>query len=171
MILGIDPSLTSTGYVVLNNGNIKEQKIITSKPPKIKNHLTELERIYKIRDELPTENIELVVMEGLAFLARNTSALIQLAGLNYIIRDYYYIINIPFIIVAPTSLKKFIALKGNSPKELMLLEIYKRYGISFDNDNLGDAFGLAKIGEAYLGLNKEKLIKPQEEVINLLKNG
>jgi hypothetical protein len=50
----------------------------------------------------------------------------------------------------------------------MMLETFKRYGESFADQNLCDAYALARVGEALLDKNV-KLIKPQEEVINLLK--
>jgi len=93
---------------------------------------------------------------------------VQLAALNYLTRELIYDINKEFIIVAPTSLKKFITGKGNSGKDIMILETYKRYGVSFDDNNICDAFSLAKVGEALYN-KKIKLTKPQAEVINLLK--
>lgn len=50
--------------------------------------------------------------------------------------------------IPPTSLKKFISNAGNAKKDQMLLQTYKRYGVEFSDDNMCDAYGLAKIGEA-----------------------
>jgi crossover junction endodeoxyribonuclease RuvC len=106
-------------------------------------------------------------MESIALMARNTTALAQLCGLNYMLRDVCYR-NYTTYMVAPTGLKKFITGKGNCAKELILLEVYKRYKMSFDNNNLADSFGLAKIGEALITPGLE-LTKPQQEVIAVLR--
>ena len=173
MILGIDPSLTGTGVVALEDGKIINQQLIKTKPTK--GSLDELKRLIKIVDSIEYGEAELAVIEGLAFLSRNTTSLIQLAGLNYMIRYKLYKLNIPFIIVPPTSLKKFITSKGNAPKEFMLMEVYKRYGEEFRDNNTCDAYGLAKVGEAIVNsssvggsLVNDKLTKYQAEVINKL---
>ena len=70
--------------------------------------------------------------------------------------------------MTPTTLKKFITGKGAGPKDVMLLETYKRYGISFLDNNLCDAFGLAQCGVALLKENKEPLLSFQKEVCNTL---
>ncbi len=168
--LGLDLSLTGTGCVKVSaiDGSIFDTNIIKSKPPKIKTSLTELERLMKIRDSINTKDVKVAVIEGIAFMARNSTSLAQLSGLNYMVREMLYKNKIPFVIVAPTTLKKFITGKGNCPKDLMLLETYKRYGEEFNDDNVCDAFGLAKIGEALLN-DKLKLTIQQTEVVDLLK--
>lgn len=178
-IIGLDLSLVASGYVKLVDGKIEQQLLIKSKSQGDR-PIDELERILGIVEQIPAKNyplgtkkdsfsgIDLAVIEGMAFMARNTQALVQLAALNYFIRRKFYEKAIPFLLVAPSSLKKFVTGKGNGDKNLMLLEVYKRYGVTFDNDNLADAFGLALIGEVLLS-PQEKIPKHQQEVINLLK--
>lgn len=172
-VIGIDLSLTGTGIIKLQDGKITNQKLIKSKPngdlP-----IDELKRIMEIRESIAREIetdinsiIQLVAIEGLAFMARNTTALVQLSGLNYMIREKLYSLKIPFVIVAPTSLKKFITGKGNIAKEMMLLETYKKYKVYFTDNNLCDAYGLAMIANSLVSF--EKIPKHQQEVVNLLK--
>ena len=47
-------------------------------------------------------------------------------------------------IIPPNTLKKFITGKGNAKKELMLLKVYKRWGVEFNDNNMADAYSLAK---------------------------
>lgn len=172
-VIGIDLSLTGTGIVKLKDGKITEQKLIKSKPSgdlpldELKRIVTIRESIAKEIDSDPNSIIQLVAIEGLAFMARNTTALVQLSGLNYMIREKLYSLKIPFVIVAPTSLKKFITGKGNIAKEMMLLETYKKYKVYFTDNNLCDAYGLAMIADSLV--NSEKKPKHQQEVVNLLK--
>ena len=171
IVVGIDPSLRGTGYIALEGGKIVRSKLIESKPSgdKPKDEALRLIGIVtEIADNLVVKVPKLVVIEGLAYMANNTTALMQLAGLNYLLREHLIVMGIPFIIVAPTSLKKFLTGKGNCQKDLMLLESYKRYKIYFTDNNLCDAHSLARIGEACLDATV-KLTKPQQEVIGLLK--
>lgn len=177
--LGLDLSLTGTGVVILEDGKITKRILIKSKPvgdlP-----IDELKRILKIVDEIETvimdydnqdtQPIDIAVIEGLAFMVRNATALVQLSALNYMVRAKLMDYKIPFVIVAPTSLKKFVTGSGASKKDVMLMETYKRYDVSILNDNECDAFGLAKIGEALLMTSGPQCSLPifQQEVISLL---
>lgn len=169
IVLGLDLSLVETGYVLLENGKIKEQKLIKSKPNG-KLPTNELERLMKIRGQIILPKTDLAVIEGLAFMARNSVSLVQLSALNYMVREHLYINRIPFLIVAPSTLKKFVTGRGNAKKDEMLLETYKRFKESFNNDNLCDAFGLAHCGSAVLGDKQYVTMKQQEEVVKLLTN-
>jgi Holliday junction resolvasome RuvABC endonuclease subunit len=149
-IVGLDLSLTGTGMVVLDNGSIMTKKLIKTKPT-AKNPLKEVERLLTIKAEITSElervKPDLVLVEGLAFGARNATATMQLAGLNYLIREYLAVKKLPFVVVAPTTLKKFILGKGVGPKDVMLLETFKRYGISFMDNNLCLAAGTMVLTE------------------------
>lgn len=176
-VIGLDLSLVATGFINLIDGKLEKKILIKSKPsgPKPTDELKRLQGILaNITDEVGITNeigkfpfIDMVAIEGLAYMAKNTTSLVQLAALNYFVRERLYVFNIPFVIVAPTTLKKFVTGKGNSPKDVIMLEIYKRYGVSIMDNNLADAYGLARIAEALLN-NKIKLNKPQQEVIKVL---
>ena len=43
------------------------------------------------------------------------------------------------------TLKKFAAGKGNAKKQEMLLQIYKRWGLEFTDDNAADAYSLGRL--------------------------
>ena len=170
--VGLDLSLTGTGIVVLTNGKLTRKELIRSKP--VGDRPTdELQRIRKIVSDiggiLSEYDPTVVCIEGLAFMARNTSALVQLAALNYMIRAIIFDRAIPFYIVAPTSLKKFITGKGNSDKNVMMMDIYRDYDLQFVEDNQADGFELAAVGAALLETPINKLTVPQKEVVELIK--
>ena len=170
--IGLDLSLTGTGLIILQDGKIIKQKLIKSKPvgdlP-----LNEVRRIRKIIEEIELivgENSPTIaVIEGLAFMVKNATALTQLSALNYMTRAMLDDYNVPFVIVAPTSLKKFVTGNGASKKDVMLIETFKRYGVTILDDNENDAYGLAKIGEAINMTKKENLPVFQQEVLEKLK--
>jgi Holliday junction resolvasome RuvABC endonuclease subunit len=175
--IGLDLSLVGTGVVILENGKIVAQELIKSKPVGDK-PIDELERIRKIvrqindsvsRNGPYADEVGLIaVIEGLAFMAKGTS-LVQLSALNYMTRAMLAEHYIPFVIVAPTSLKKFVTGNGASKKDVMLIETYKRWGVTILDDNVNDAYGLAQIGLALLGGNSKATNKLQGEVLSLLK--
>jgi crossover junction endodeoxyribonuclease RuvC len=165
-VLGIDPSLTETGCVYLSNGKIKDKYTIKTRPSD--SHIGELRRLTDIKDQIKLNyDIGVVVIEGIAFSIVNTRSLVQLSALNYFIRDKVWRSSIPFVVVPPTTLKKFITGAGNSKKDMMMLEVYKRYKISFDNNNLCDAFSLAKLGEALLESEPHGTKLQQELILSL----
>ena len=170
MVIGIDLSLTGTGVVIINEKGEHIEQLIRSKPPKSKNPTTEIMRIMKIRDEISfgEEKIALAAIEGISFMSRNTTSTSQLSGLNYMVREKLFNANIPFVIIAPSSLKKFVTGKGNCGKDIMMLETYKRWGVSITNDNIADAYCLAKVAEALIN-DKIELIIPQKEVLSVIR--
>jgi len=50
------------------------------------------------------------------------------------------------LVVPPTSLKKYIAGKGTGiKKNQILLAVYKKWNVEFNDDNAADSYGLARI--------------------------
>jgi len=170
LVIGIDPSLCETGIIGLRGGKVEFSHLVKSKKTG-DTPLAELDRLRDITNEiefiLDKYKPKLVMIESLAFMARNTTALAQLCGLNYFIRNVAYKSYTTYM-VTPTGLKKFIASKGNCQKDLMMLETYKKYKISFTNNNSCDAHALARVGEAILNPDL-KLNQQQQEVVAVIK--
>lgn len=174
LTIGLDLSLAKTGYSVVKNGQVLASGLIKSKPTgtDIK---AELERLLHIVSEISaiiddySDEVDIVAIENLAFMARNTTALTQLAGLSYLVREMLYNKGINFLMVAPTSLKKFITQKGNSDKSLMMMTVYKDYGFESLDDNVCDSFALAVLSAAVMGGPVKPLFVAQLEVVELIK--
>lgn len=174
--VGLDLSLTHTGYaIVKDDGTVLASGVIKSKPSG-DTHLAETQRIVRIAEEavqkiddfLEEGEEVLVSIEGLAFMAKGTS-LVQLAGLNYLIRILLAEFGWRFIIVMPSTLKKFITGSGKGDKDMIMMALYRDYGHESLDNNEGDAYGLSVCGLAVLGKSLKKLTTPQQEVITLLK--
>ena len=168
--LGLDLSLTATGICLLEDGNVVLLDTIKSKPSG-KTPTEELTRLQKIVSDIEDvvvdhEDIDVVCIEGLAFMARNTTALVQLSGLNYLVRNMLHEYRKRFVIVQPTSLKKFATGSGASPKDVVILSTYKRFEQTILDNNQCDSFVLAKIGEGIAG--KGDWLKHELEVLTLL---
>lgn len=171
----MDLSLVGTGVVILQDGKLVHQELVRSKPVGDK-PIDELNRIRKIVDDINKILIEvampyydIAVIEGLAFMVRNATALVQLSALNYMTRALLADRRIPFVIVAPTSLKKYVTGNGAAKKDVMMLETFKRWGVTMVDDNICDGYGLAQVGLALLDGNSRATNKLQEEVLSLLR--
>lgn len=169
IVIGLDLSLTHTGVVVLDKGKILYKGLVKSKPEGDK-PLDELNRIMWIAGEVEIiveeYNPEIAVIENLAFMAKGTS-LTQLAGLSYFVRAMLADRDIPFYLVAPTSLKKFITGSGKGEKDAMMMSVLQRYGEAISENNMCDAYALSKIGELIVKPDK-KIPEFQKEVLSLL---
>lgn len=168
-VVGLDLSLTSTGVVVLHGEEIVLQEVVRSSPvgplP-----IDEAKRLNDITTRvlaLVPDDAKLVAIEGIAFMVSKTTSLVQLAAINYLIRIGLWKRGIPFVIVSPPTLKKFVTGKGVAQKDVMMLETYKRWGVSLTDNNICDAFGLARISLAILNID-DKISTEQKEVVALL---
>jgi len=143
--VGIDQSLLDTGICIVDAyGSILETKSVKSDPK----HTIEA-RINYILDEIDyvinqySQRKRIVYVEGLAFGARG-QGMTNLAGLHHALRLMLLKDEIEYSVIAPTTVKKFVCGSGTAKKEMMMLRIYKRWGIEFDNNNIADAFGIAQ---------------------------
>ena len=144
MFVGIDHSLTGTGVVVIDqNGCIHEQKLIKTTPDEI-----EEKRMTRIIDGLSfipkIVRLKTVYIEGPSFMSTG-QAVLQMGALHYLVRIFLYRKKVKYKIIAPGTLKKFITGSGAAKKEHMLLNIYKKWGIEFKDNNLADAYSLARL--------------------------
>ena len=71
------------------------------------------------------------------------------------------------VLVAPQQLKKFTTGNGNTKKEMLPKEILKRWGVDFDDMNIGEAYALARIAHA-VHARPEGLTQFQKDVVAAL---
>ena len=72
-----------------------------------------------------------------------------------------------YVLVAPTTLKKFALGAGKGEKSVILREVFKDYGLNTATDDEADACVLAHIGACLVGREEPKN-KPQREVLTTL---
>ena len=167
-VLGLDLSLTGTGWCLNDKEALSMGLIETDKMeglPRIDFILQEIRHKFTIAP-VDTTKTTLVILEDFSFASKGSS-LFQIAGLGYIVRHWLWKNNIDFILVPPTILKKFVTGAGNSDKSVMLKEIYKRWGADINDDNIGDAYGLSRIGRALLEWDTE-LVGFQKDALKQL---
>jgi Holliday junction resolvasome RuvABC endonuclease subunit len=106
------------------------------------------------------------VIENNAFNAVGLAKSV-LAELNGIIKFWLWRRKIDYVLVAPTTLKKFILGKGKGDKSFIVREVYKTYGLDAGTDDEADACVLAHIGACLIGA-EEPRNQAQREVLSRL---
>jgi len=144
--IGIDQSYTGFGTTIMDKkGNFytevyKAEGDGIEKLCNIRNYLEDLLSEYEVAK---------IAMEGYAFGSQMSHMLGELGGMiKLLIFDLYPgndQVRFP-IIVPPPSLKKYIAGKATKvSKSQVLLQVYKKWGVEFNDDNAADSYGLARI--------------------------
>ena len=92
-----------------------------------------------------------IAMEGTVLASQSALVLGELAAtVKLTILAYYEIEEITWHLraplqVPPMTLKKYATGKGTAKKQEMLMQIYKRWGVEFNDDNAADSYALAKL--------------------------
>jgi len=162
-VIGLDLSLTHTGYVIRDNDKYLSGTI----KPKSKG----IKRLYfhykEIKKLLQYGRPDFVIIEGYAYSPHQGRSF-SIGELGGIIKFMFYCNDISYLVVAPTTLKKFATGKGNAPKSEIAKEVWKRWSKEFKTEHEVDAFVLCKIGESII--NKSiKLTNPQKEVVETIR--
>ena len=165
--IGLDQSLTGFALTIIDN--LVPTNYITWV---YKSPYFGIERLVDIRQWL-TDNlgyadehwdIHDVAMEGTvlashaALILGELSATVRLAIYDYFGEedDRRFPLRVP-----PMTLKKYAAGKGNAKKQEMLLQIYKRWGVEFNDDNAADSYALARLAAKYHINDVEKTVVDQ----------
>lgn len=144
MFVGLDPSYDGFGIIVLDkDANIIVQNLVkTDSKKEIEERIIDLEKQFEFIANIISLNR--IYIEGLSHQSTGNFVL-QMGGLHYYLRVFFYKKCCDYKIVPPGELKKFITGKGNAKKNLMLLNVFKKFGVSFEDDNLADAYSLARL--------------------------
>lgn len=144
-MMGIDASLTATGVAILSKGKIKH--FVLSPPKGMDRGAARLFWFYhEFTELLARYKPVFVAIEGYSFGSKNgREALGELGG---ILRMALFNANREPLVVPPTSLKTFATGSGNAPKDQVMMQAYKRWGIETGNNNECDACVLAIMGLA-----------------------
>lgn len=176
IVAAFDLSLVCSGWAIGSAGKLLESGRIETIPIKGMTEVQQVERCIFIRNAVLTRiersGAGVVVFEDFAHAAKGAS-LHQLAGSAMMIRAELIANNdLPYMLVAPSTLKKFIVGRGGSPKnpvpkEIVIRDLYRNFGFEAQENNEADAVGLAYLGLALFGA-WEPRIQGQREVVAAL---
>lgn len=147
--LGLDLSLTATGFYLIKCGDMDEYFEINTKPDDFPNDIERSDYIaHKIVESIKDENITLIAMEDY-FTGKQPQSVIKLATLGTVVRQRLLDNGYSYITFAVSQIKKFETGKGVAPKDNMLKSVYKRHGLDTASNNIADACAIAHVGRAY----------------------
>jgi hypothetical protein len=158
--IGIDQSLTGFAITALNVDNPQCYETWV-----YKSDYNGVKRLHDIRwwmedkfDTLDAKGCRVVdiAMEGSVLASQSALILGELAGMVKLSIWSYFDGNtniyIPYpdhlrtpLQIPPMTLKKYATGKGTSKKQEMLLQMYKRWGVEFNDDNAADSYALARL--------------------------
>jgi crossover junction endodeoxyribonuclease RuvC len=155
-ILGLDLSLTSTGYSLHGNTGIFSTK---AKGPERLSTITKLVLQFCLDND-----VQCVVVEGYSFASRNSQAH-SIGELGGCIRMTLWECKIPYIEVPPTSRAKFATGKGNAGKGEVISAVSSRTGTVFSGGGADDEcdawvleqMGMTRINKSQWSWTKEQL--------------
>jgi len=137
-VMGIDPSLTSTGIAVISGGSLYVQNITTK--AKGMGRLAFLRDT--IMDRVEITKPDIIMLEGYSFASRGRGTF-SLGELGGVLRLALYEADQPVHVLSPNSLKLFVTGKGNANKTAVSLALMKRWKVELDQEDQADATGLA----------------------------
>ena len=142
--LGIDPS-TKTGVVVLDGQNVAYAGLLEL------NTVDGFQRSLLLKAALKRTIEEfkpdVAAIEGYAF--GNKFSLATMVEIGTLFRERLYEDGVPWTVIAPTQLKKFVLGKGPGSKSEVRLGAYKLWGFEHASDDVVDAYVLAKMATLY----------------------
>ena len=144
IFVGMDPSYNGFAIIVIDkDANIIEQKLFkSSNKLEPEDRIIELEKEFKFIANI--RQLKKLYIEGPSYASKGAFVL-QMGALHFYIRIFFRKKDINYNVITPGTIKKFITGKGTAKKDLMLLKVYKKFGIEFENDNLCDAYSLARL--------------------------
>lgn len=167
--IGIDQSLTGFGLTILD---VDDPTVFITYV--FKSSYYGIERLVDIRKWLfdvfadidKDKIIVNVAMEGTVLASSSALVLGELYSIvRLTLHDFFfkegdekcrYPLRVP-----PMTLKKYAAGKGNAKKQEMLLQMFKRWGIEFSDDNAADSYALARLAAGIVKGPIEKAIVEQ----------
>lgn len=165
-VLGLDLSLTGTGYCVSStHGEYEIWNTISAKasirgPHRLFIIRSGIERLLDQYDPV------LVCLEGYADHAKGRT--FQLGELGGVVRLLLWERGIDYLEPKPTTVKKFLTDNGNAKKDLMILKAFQRFNREFSSNDECDAFALGLIGLTYLGYREPETPYERKSVKELV---
>lgn len=157
--LGLDLSLTSTGYSINGNTGIIATKLKGAERLSVVSN--------KIVDIAVSNRIDVAIIEGYSFASRNSQAH-SIGELGGSVRMKLWENGLAFVDVPPTCRAKFATGKGNAGKTEVVSAISSKTGMAFFGagaDDECDAWILEQMGLAYIKKSPHSWNKEQIEAL------
>lgn len=167
--LGLDLSLTGTGFFLLKEDGTSISCEIKTKPGDFSSLIRRVKFIAeKILEKIGDEPIELVLLEDYFIgVGSSGSTIKSLACLGTIVRDRLLANGFSYLACKPSQIKKFETGSGTAQKDNMLKDVFKHHGFDTSSNNIADACAMAYMCKGYVENLKGKgeFTKFQKEVL------
>lgn len=156
LTVGIDASLTGYGLVLWWTDSGEHQDILITTAADGDTYAIRLQQIHDavVAALLPVkDSIRLICMERPAYAASGafTGGLVHATTALALLHVFGPgDPRMSPVLVAGNTLKKFVTGKGVGKKQLMVKYVLQKWGFDTDDDNLADAYGLARLAAAIL---------------------
>ncbi len=163
VFVGIDPSLSSTGFVRItypypsnNGGRIISSSCITTKPKQFDSPYSRVDYICQAVKKYLTfdREVEIIACIESPLVVHPGNSLI-LGALGFALRSQLFFSNVPFFSPTATQVKKFATGKGNAAKEDIIKAVREKWRFRTRSSDLADACVMAKMAEANRAFNTE----------------
>jgi crossover junction endodeoxyribonuclease RuvC len=175
-VLGIDPSLSATAIVILNErGELAEQKTYRTMPQPggVGGRIDRLSWLAAdIQRDIADMDIAVACIEGYS-MGSNQAQHSAIVECGYELRRLVWQTTgdaCRLVEVAPSTLKKFCTGKGNGDKTAIGSHLTARYGVTFNSNDEADAYGLARMALCIAGY-AEPANQAQREAVDVAMNG
>lgn len=165
--LGLDLSLSATGYYLIKDNNEYEAFQINTKPNDFENDIQRADYIVGvILEKIKNIPITFIGIEDY-FSGQQASSVIKLAILGTVVRCRLLDNGYSYMAFAPTQVKKFETGSGNAPKDNMLKSVFKKHNFDTNSNNIADACAIAYLGKSYYEwqAGKKDFMKYEIEVL------
>lgn len=154
-IIGLDLAMGVTGV------SFQDSTAVTIDTSKLKGDARLTFIADKVRGYTESIGADLAVIEGPGRFLGKTGHIIGMV--HGVVRAELDRLGVPFVEVAPDTLKKFATGSGKADKTAMALAAYKRAGLEFPDDNACDAWWLRQAGVHWLAAEKALFPMPKAQ--------
>ena len=151
--IGLDLSCTATGVVVLQASGVKVPHCTLNKEI-VPKKLAGMARVVWIATEVMTlvhdYKPDRICMEGYSLNMKNASSVVPLVEVGGAIRLMMFLDGLQWLDPRAGQVKEFSTGKGNSAKDLVIMNVYKRWGFEAATNNIADAYVCAAMGLAHV---------------------
>jgi len=144
-ILAMDPSLTSFGWALWEDGEAAAGVICPSSRGQPRVH----EILKRVGGHC--EGLTLALMEGYSFGSKGRGQY-DGAEMRGVVKFYLWQYGIPLVEVPPSTLKMYATGRGNAPKNAVLVQAVKRLEYQGTSDDVADAKWILQLALAHYGL-------------------
>ncbi|MBP5458654.1 MAG: crossover junction endodeoxyribonuclease RuvC [Clostridia bacterium] len=168
--LGLDLSLSSTGFFLLREDGTNKNFSIVTKPDQYTCLVKRAKAIAeKIIREIKDEDVSLVLMEDF-FVGQHAHAVIGLAALGTMVRDRLSAAGYRYVTAEPSQIKKYETGKGTAKKDVMVKYVYKNHDFDTNCNDIADACAMAYLCKGYVEYLKggRDFFKYQLQVLKIM---